>query len=106
MAKPDDLIKLTIEFRRGDDPPLFDELSAIPKGRRRIARLRTLAHDGLIAHAALASGAFKKEALSDASKPDDEDGLDAGQGEQTALPAQLTEAMLDSLDALKESRGG
>lgn len=103
MAKTDELIKLTIEFRRGDDPPLFDELSAIPKGRRRIARLRTLAHDGLIAHAALSSGAFKNAVLSDAPKHDDEEGLDSEQGEQTALPAQLTEAMLDSLDALKES---
>ncbi|RUP35433.1 MAG: hypothetical protein EKK45_01065 [Curvibacter sp.] len=103
MANADDLIKLTIEFRRGDDPPLFDELAAIPKGRRRIARLRTLAHDGLIAHAALSSGAFKKESLADSCEHGDECGLNIDQGEQTALPTQLTEAMLDSLDAFKES---
>lgn len=42
-------LRVTLEFSRSDDPMLFDELSRLPKGRRRVARLRTLAHDGLLA---------------------------------------------------------
>jgi hypothetical protein len=40
-------IRVTLDLRRSDDPVLFDALALLPKGRRRIARLRVLAHDGL-----------------------------------------------------------
>jgi hypothetical protein len=40
-------IRITLEFSRSDDPRLFQALAALPKGRRRVALLRTLAHDGL-----------------------------------------------------------
>jgi len=50
-------LRVTLEFRRSDDPQLFDALMALPKGRRRVARLRTLAHDGLRGPAILASPA-------------------------------------------------
>lgn len=42
-------IRVTLEFSRSDDPLLFDALVQLKKGRRRVARLRTLAHDGLLA---------------------------------------------------------
>ncbi|RZI56900.1 MAG: hypothetical protein EOP37_22490 [Rubrivivax sp.] len=50
-------LRVTLEFRRSDDPQLFDALTALPKGRRRVARLRTLAHDGLRGAAAQAHAA-------------------------------------------------
>ncbi|RCW65159.1 hypothetical protein [Pseudorhodoferax soli] len=40
-------LRVTLDFRRSDDPLLFDALASLSKGRRRLARLRTLAHDGL-----------------------------------------------------------
>ncbi|MFT3815568.1 MAG: hypothetical protein QM740_19725 [Acidovorax sp.] len=42
-------IRVTLELSRSDDPQLFDALVQLKKGRRRVARLRTLAHDGLLA---------------------------------------------------------
>ncbi|WP_431261883.1 hypothetical protein ACQ859_16635 [Roseateles chitinivorans] len=42
-------VRVTLELSRSDDPLLFDALAGLPKGRRRVARLRTLAHDGLLA---------------------------------------------------------
>ena len=42
-------IRVTLELSRSDDPLLFDALVQLKKGRRRVARLRTLAHDGLLA---------------------------------------------------------
>jgi len=41
-------IRVTLELSRSDDPLLFDALLQLKKGRRRVARLRTLAHDGLL----------------------------------------------------------
>ena len=40
-------IRVTLDVCRSDDPLLYDALAALAKGRRRVARLRTLAHDGL-----------------------------------------------------------
>ena len=45
-------VRVTLEFSRSDDPALFDALVSLPKGRRRVARVRTLAHDGLLAERA------------------------------------------------------
>ena len=42
-------IRVTLELSRSDDPLLFDELVQLKKGRRRVGRLRVLAHDGLLA---------------------------------------------------------
>ena len=36
-------IRVTLELSRSDDPLLFDALVSLKKGRRRVARLRTLA---------------------------------------------------------------
>lgn len=75
-------IRVTLELSRSDDPLLFDALLQLKKGRRRVARLRTLAHDGLLAAQprpiAVASG--------EASGVDGVD--DAGEGvERTDLAA-------------------
>lgn len=40
-------IRVTLDVCRSDDPLLYDALASLAKGRRRVARLRTLAHDGL-----------------------------------------------------------
>lgn len=50
-----DRIRVTLELRQSDDPALFDALAALAKGRRRIARLRMLAHDGLLAGSVFSS---------------------------------------------------
>lgn len=44
----DKSMRITFELERPDNPPLFDELSRFPKGTRRVNRLRTLAHEGLM----------------------------------------------------------
>jgi len=41
-------IRLLLELDRADDPKLYDELSRFRKGAKRVARLRLLAHDGLV----------------------------------------------------------
>lgn len=50
-----DRIRVTLDLRQSDDPALFDALAALAKGRRRIARLRMLAHDGLVASSVFSS---------------------------------------------------
>ncbi|MCG2583873.1 hypothetical protein [Massilia sp. TS11] len=46
-----DRIRLNFELDRQDNPRLFDELMRFTKGPKRVNRLRTLAHDGLLAQA-------------------------------------------------------
>ena len=41
-------IRITLVLERDDNPPLFDELARLPKGPRRVNRLRTLALTGLL----------------------------------------------------------
>lgn len=68
-------IRITLELSRSDDPLLFDALVALKKGRRRVARLRTLAHDGLMAArlpAASPSDGAKGPSDSDPLEPDGE----------------------------------
>lgn len=40
---------MRFELERDDNPPLFDELIKFAKGTKRLNRLRTLAHEGLVA---------------------------------------------------------
>ena len=55
-------IRVTLDLRRSDDPALFEALASLPKGRRRLARLRVLAHDGLIAPEVVTSGMSTRSA--------------------------------------------
>lgn len=41
-------IRLVFELTRADHPRLFDDLIRLPKGTKRINRLRVLAYDGLL----------------------------------------------------------
>lgn len=41
-------IRLVFEMSREEHPRLYDDLIRFPKGTKRINRLRTLAHDGLV----------------------------------------------------------
>jgi len=43
------VIRMRFELGRDDNPPLFDELMKFAKGTKRLNRLRTLAHEGLVA---------------------------------------------------------
>lgn len=43
------VIRMRFELDRDDNPPLFDELMKFAKGTKRLNRLRTLAHEGLVA---------------------------------------------------------
>jgi hypothetical protein len=42
------LIRMVFELAREEHPRLYDDLIRFPKGTKRINRLRTLAHDGLL----------------------------------------------------------
>ena len=42
------VMRMCFELERDDNPPLFDELMKFPKGTKRLNRLRTLAHEGLL----------------------------------------------------------
>jgi hypothetical protein len=48
-SAPDYVIRMRFELERADNPPLFDELMKFAKGTKRLNRLRTLAHEGLVA---------------------------------------------------------
>lgn len=41
-------IRLLFELQRADNPRLYDELIQFKKGSKRVNRLRTLAHEGLL----------------------------------------------------------
>jgi hypothetical protein len=41
-------LRITFELDLVDNPPLYQDLVRFPKGPRRVNRLRTLAHAGLI----------------------------------------------------------
>lgn len=41
-------IRMVFEMSREEHPRLYDDLIRFPKGTKRINRLRTLAHDGLL----------------------------------------------------------
>lgn len=80
-------IRVTLDVCRSDDPLLFDALAALTKGRRRVARLRTLAHDGiatsmgLVAVAPVGVAAAEKEPVE--------------RGELAAVPPEVTHALFE-----------
>ncbi|MBY0240263.1 MAG: hypothetical protein K2X55_13200 [Burkholderiaceae bacterium] len=41
-------LRINFELDRADNPPLYDELAKFAKGAKRVNRLRTLAHAGLL----------------------------------------------------------
>lgn len=41
-------IRLLFELERADNPRLYDELTSFRQGVKRVNRLRTLAHEGLL----------------------------------------------------------
>jgi hypothetical protein len=43
-----DVIRLLFELERADNPRLYDELMSFRQGSKRVNRLRTLAHEGLL----------------------------------------------------------
>jgi hypothetical protein len=45
-------LRINFELDRADNPPLYDELAKFAKGAKRVNRLRTLAHAGLLAQVA------------------------------------------------------
>ena len=63
-SKPE-RIRVTLDVCRTDDPRLYDALAALAKGRRRVARLRTLAHDGLATSMGLVAVAHAEVAAPD-----------------------------------------
>ncbi len=46
-------LRLVFSLDRDEDPRLYDDLMALRKGLKRTARLRLLAHDGLLVQAGL-----------------------------------------------------
>lgn len=42
-------LRINFELDQADNPPLYDELAKFTKGTKRVNRLRTLAHAGLLA---------------------------------------------------------
>lgn len=56
-------IRMVFEISREEHPRLYDDLIRFPKGTKRINRLRTLAHDGLLLQAeAIGLGRQKDDA--------------------------------------------
>ena len=47
-------LRINFELDRADNPPLYDELARFSKGSKRVNRLRTLAHAGLMTQASSA----------------------------------------------------
>jgi len=56
-----EMLKVTIQFERSDNPALYDALVRVPKGRRRTVRLITLAVLGLGSETSLASSTRPKD---------------------------------------------
>ena len=48
MLSPREGIRLVFEMERADNPRLYDDLIRFKKGAKRVNRLRTLAHEGLL----------------------------------------------------------
>lgn len=87
-------IRVTLELSRSDDPLLFDALVQLSKGRRRVARLRTLAHDGLLA------AQPNPSALASQAPARSNHAVDLGDGGEradlAALDPQVTAALFDA----------
>lgn len=48
MSAPTPPLRMVLELAREEHPRLYDDLARFPKGPKRLNRLRTLAHDGLL----------------------------------------------------------
>lgn len=62
-------MRLSFELDREDNPPLYDELMRFPKGTRRVNRLRTLAHEGLMAQSTRCADDIPAQPARPAAKP-------------------------------------
>lgn len=84
---PRERLRVTLELSRSDDPELFAALAALDKGRRRVARLRTLAHDGLVAGMARAAGAVGGPGMTGPGASDDAPrDVDTGDAANQVIP--------------------
>jgi len=64
-------IRLVFELERADNPRLYSDLIQFKKGSKRVNRLRTLAHEGLLAqHWSLGGGEFSAVARCDRPRAD------------------------------------
>jgi hypothetical protein len=79
-------IRVTLDVCRSDDPLLFDALACLSKGRRRVARLRMLAHDGL----AISSG---QVVVTPVNSGHDREPTE--ESELAAVPANVTSALFE-----------
>src|SRR5437867_7799637 len=59
------VMRMNFELERDDNPPLFDELMKFTKGTKRLNRLRTLAHEGLLAQRGWSAPAGRAEEKGD-----------------------------------------
>jgi hypothetical protein len=70
--KSADAIRLQFDLERADNPRLYDELVSFRQGVKRVNRLRTLAHEGLMV-LQLQSGWEAKPAEPAAPAPDSDE---------------------------------
>lgn len=69
-------IRLLFELERADNPRLYDDLTGFKKGTKRVNRLRTLAHEGLLAqHWSIGLAAHVSPARSELGPQDRGDAL-------------------------------
>ena len=68
-AKPATL-RLVFSLDRAEDPRLFDDLLAMRKGVKRTARLRLLAHDGLLLQQGMRIGDTENRGMDRTSRSD------------------------------------
>ncbi|WP_156374289.1 hypothetical protein [Pseudorhodoferax sp. Leaf274] len=80
-------IRVTLDVCRSDDPLLYDALAALAKGRRRVARLRTLAHDGLATNLGLVAVASVGVATAEKEPVE--------RGELAKVPPAVTRALFE-----------
>lgn len=80
-------IRVTLDVCRSDDPLLYDALASLAKGRRRVARLRTLAHDGLVRNLGLVAVASADLAAAEKDPVE--------RSELAAVPPAVTRALFE-----------
>jgi hypothetical protein len=85
-------LRMQFELSRDDDPSLYDDLIRFKKGTKRINRLRFLAHEGMVAQAAMQGMAAVRGGPP--AKPDAELGEsgEVGLGPQIPITAEVFDA--------------
>ncbi len=69
-------IRLLFELERADNPRLYDDLMQFKKGSKRVNRLRTLAHEGLLSQmVSIGFARVVEEEERDLTRQDGDDGL-------------------------------